>query len=163
VTTPAFDELLARLVAADVRFVVVGGLAVGAWGVVRGTEDVDIVPAPDRDNLDRLIGVLEDLGGRVEVEGRLLASESTATPIRAGDRALVRSELGTLDVLQGLPQLPRFADLELDAEQAEVVGVRVLVCSLGQLREMKRLAGRPRDLADLADLDAAHPDESAGD
>jgi hypothetical protein len=34
---PAFDELLRRLAEADVEFVVVGGLAVNAWGVVRGT------------------------------------------------------------------------------------------------------------------------------
>jgi len=30
---------------------VVGGLAVNAWGVVRGTKDVDVVVAPDIENL----------------------------------------------------------------------------------------------------------------
>ena len=42
-TGPALDELLGRLVASQVRFVLVGGLAVNAWRVVRGTTDVDIV------------------------------------------------------------------------------------------------------------------------
>ncbi|CAN5482822.1 hypothetical protein BH20ACT18_BH20ACT18_11380 [soil metagenome] len=41
---PAFDELLRRLAAANVQFVLIGGLALNAWGVVRGTRDVDIVP-----------------------------------------------------------------------------------------------------------------------
>jgi hypothetical protein len=36
-----------------------------------------------------------------------------------------------------------------------VLGVPVAVCSVGDLREMKRAAGRTRDLADLEDLDAA--------
>jgi hypothetical protein len=36
---PAFDELLRRLSTANVEFVVVGGLAVNAWGVVRGNKD----------------------------------------------------------------------------------------------------------------------------
>jgi hypothetical protein len=48
VTEPAFDELLRRLTAGEVRFVLVGGLAVNAWGVVRGTKHVDIVPDRDR-------------------------------------------------------------------------------------------------------------------
>jgi hypothetical protein len=37
-------ELLERLVEAEVRFVLVGGLAVNAWGYLRATRDVDVVP-----------------------------------------------------------------------------------------------------------------------
>jgi len=46
-------ELLERLVAAEVRFVVIGGLAVNAWGHVRATRDLDLVPAPDAANAGR--------------------------------------------------------------------------------------------------------------
>lgn len=38
----------------------VGGLAVGAWGHVRGTKDIDIVPDPERENLSRLLDALAD-------------------------------------------------------------------------------------------------------
>jgi predicted nucleotidyltransferase len=54
-------ELLARLVEADVRFVLVGGLAVNAWGYLRATRDVDFVPDPDPENLARLDAILKDL------------------------------------------------------------------------------------------------------
>jgi hypothetical protein len=37
-------ELLERLVRAEIRFVLVGGLVVNAWGYMRGTQDVDVVP-----------------------------------------------------------------------------------------------------------------------
>lgn len=47
-------ELLERLVRADVRFVLVGGLAVNAWGYMRATQDIDVVPDPSRENLARL-------------------------------------------------------------------------------------------------------------
>jgi hypothetical protein len=42
---PAFDELLRRLAGAGVEFVLVGGLALNAWGVVRGTKDVEDLDA----------------------------------------------------------------------------------------------------------------------
>jgi len=65
-SAPSFDQLLARLVQADVRFVVVGGLALGSWGVVRGTKDCDIVPDSAPENLDTLARVAVVLGGRVQ-------------------------------------------------------------------------------------------------
>jgi len=36
------------------------------------------------------------------------------------------------------------------------MGMTIAVCSLEDLRAMKRVAGRTRDLADLEDFDAAH-------
>jgi hypothetical protein len=45
----------------DVSVVVIGGVAVGAHGFVRGTEDLDVVPDPDPDNLKRLTEALETL------------------------------------------------------------------------------------------------------
>ena len=43
-------------------------LAVNAWGYVRATRDVDIVPDPSRENLERLDSLLKELGGKVDVE-----------------------------------------------------------------------------------------------
>jgi hypothetical protein len=54
VSAPSFDELLVRLVRGEVRFVLIGGLALGSWGVIRGTKDCDIVPDPAPENLERL-------------------------------------------------------------------------------------------------------------
>ena len=53
--------LLEALNAQGVRFVVIGGVAVGAHGYVRGTEDLDLVPDPDPANLDRLTEALAKL------------------------------------------------------------------------------------------------------
>jgi hypothetical protein len=99
-------ELLDRLVAAKVRFVIIGGLAVNAWGHVRGTHDVDLVPDPDRGNLERLSRVLEEAGGRVETAQGRLAASAIRTFLAAGDRTFVSTDLGPVDVLQGLPQIP---------------------------------------------------------
>jgi predicted nucleotidyltransferase len=148
-------ELLERLTAAEVRFVLVGGLAVNAWGYLRGTQDVDVVPDPDSANLEKLDSLLCELGGKVDVEGRLLTSDAISTFLRAGDRTLVRTELGQVDVLQGLSQVPAYEDLERQATDVEVNGLVVRVCSLGHLLEMKRASDRPRDRDDLEALEAA--------
>jgi hypothetical protein len=93
-------ELLERLVEANIRFVLVGGLAVNAWGYLRATRDVDVVPDSSTENLEKLDALLRELGGRVDVDGRLLASSAISTFLKTGDRTLVVTTLGRVDVLQ---------------------------------------------------------------
>ena len=160
VSRPArLRELIEQIAGADVDFVVVGGLAVNAWGHLRGTRDVDIVRNPDAGNLDRLTKVLERLGGRVEVAGGKLAAGVIGTFLKVGDRTLVATELGPVDVLQGLPQVPRYADLCADAVAVDLGGTVVRVCSLEALLAMKRASPRPRDREDVAALEEANRDD----
>lgn len=140
--TPALrlHELLRELSDAEIRFVLVGGLAVNAWGYLRTTQDVDVVPDPSAANLAKLDTVLRGLDGKVEVGGRLLAG----------------SAISTFHVLQGLPQIPPFAVLDEKATAVDMDGLVVRVCSLEHLIEMKRASNRPRDLDDLEALRAAN-------
>ena len=128
-TEAAFDQLLRRLSEANVELVLIGGLAVNAWGVVRGTKDVDIVVAPDIENLKRVAAVAAAINGHVQTGESFLSCQ----PSIAG----------------------RLASGEQVAIETEVLGVSVAVCSVEDLKAMKRAAGRTRDLADLEDLDAA--------
>jgi hypothetical protein len=158
-SAPLFDELLARLVQADVHFVVIGGLALGSWGVVRGTKDCDIVADPTVENLDRLAHLAAELGGHVQLGESLLGSErSIAALLRSGERALIATQLGDLDVVQGLEGVLPYSELRADAIDVQMAEVTIPICALEHLRMMKRAAGRPRDLVDLDDLAAAQPD-----
>lgn len=148
-------QLLERLTEAEIRFVLVGGLAVNAWGYLRATRDVDVVPDPSSENLAKLDSLLQELGGKVDVGGRLLDSSAISTFLKTGDRTLVITELGRVDVLQGLPQIPPFAVLDAEASEVDIEGLSVRVCSLGHLRAMKRASERPRDRDDLEALDVA--------
>lgn len=152
----AFDQLLRQLVDAEVRFVLVGGLAVAAWGVVRGTKDVDVVVAEDAANLRRLADVVVANNGRVQTGEALFGSAlSIAGVLAGGEQVPIETDLGRLDVVHGLEGVPPYEALRARAVEAEILGVTVPVCSLKDLREMKRAAGRTRDLADLEDLEAA--------
>ncbi|MGN6215538.1 MAG: nucleotidyltransferase [Solirubrobacterales bacterium] len=153
---PAFDELLRRLVAANAQFVIVGGLAVGTWGVVRGTKDVDVVLAPDSENLKRVAEVAVAANGHVQQDEPLLGTPiSIASALASGEQVMIETDLGRLDVVHGLEGVPPYGELRARATEADVLGVTVAVCSLEDLKAMKRAAGRTRDLADLEDLEAA--------
>jgi predicted nucleotidyltransferase len=154
--------LLVRLSEADIRFVLVGGLAVNAWGYLRGTRDVDFVPDPSPENLAKLDTLLRELGGKVDVGGQLLDANSISTFLRTGDRTLVATDLGQVDVLQGLPQVPSFAALDEKAKDVDLDGLLVRVCSLEHLIEMKRSSNRDRDRDDVEALEAAHGDDREG-
>ena len=58
------DDLLLTLTNAQVEFVVIGGIAVGVHGFVRATKDLDIVPDPSPENLERLAHVLVEIGAQ---------------------------------------------------------------------------------------------------
>ena len=148
-------QLLERLVEAEISFVLVGGLAVNAWGYLRATRDIDVVPRPDAENLAKLDGALKDIGGKVEVDDGLLDSNAISIFLRTGDRTLVVTDLGRVDILQGLPQIPSFAALDAQAVDVDMDGLAVRVCSLSHLLEMKRASERPRDRDDLEALEAA--------
>lgn len=154
--------LLGRLREAEIDFVLVGGLAVNAWGYLRATRDVDLVPDPAPENLARLEALLVALGGKVEVGERLLESSAIRTFLRTGDRTLVLTDLGRIDVLQGLPQVPSFATLDEGASEVDVDGLTFKVCSLDDLLMMKRASDRPRDREDLQALEAAREGREPG-
>ena len=137
------------------EFVLIGGLAVNAWGVVRGTKDMDIVVAPDTENLKRVAGVAVAIHGHVQTgESFFSTPPSIAAQLASGERVAIETELGQLDVVQGLDGVPPYDELRARASQAEVLGIKVFVCSIEDLKAMKLAAGRTRDQADLEDLDA---------
>jgi hypothetical protein len=57
-----FEKLLAALTRAEVRYLVVGGVACVLNGFVRTTEDVDLLVDPDPENVRKLLGALSGFG-----------------------------------------------------------------------------------------------------
>ncbi len=157
--------LLRHLHEAGVEYVVIGGLAVIAHGVQRFTNDLDICPAPEPENLRRLAALLEALDARQLGVGDFAEDEFPFDPRRpeelaeGGNFRLVTAS-GVLDLMQWIPGMPEhhaYPALTADAVEGTAFGLPIKVCSLEHLRTMKRAADRPRDRQDLADLEAARP------
>ena len=96
-------SLLETLNTAGIRFVVIGGVAVGAHGYVRGTEDLDLVPDPDPGNLSRLTKALTDLESTLPtVAERPFEANKDAGVIRRGGNVTAMTRFGGLDIVQHL-------------------------------------------------------------
>ena len=150
------QEILQRLVDADVQFIVIGGLAAQAHGSTSLTRDLDICFARDRANLDRLSAVLQDLAA---IRRGLPADAPRMPPL--DPRTLRAGSLFTLETRFGPFYLLAQPDPELDyetllraSEEAEIGGVRVRFAGLDDLVAMKRAAGRPKDRVELEILGA---------
>ncbi len=145
--------LLATLHGHEVRFVVIGGVAVGAHGYLRSTEDLDLVPDPDAANLKLLAVALEELDSTMPtVEGRPFDPDKDGAVILRGGNVTADTKFGGLDVVQRLRGVPAYSELAQDAVESELLGIPVRVCSLGRLREMKQGLGRTQDQVDLENL-----------
>jgi hypothetical protein len=156
---PAFEpeRVVAALNADGVAYIIVGGLALGAHGVIRATRDLDLVPDPAPDNIERLAGCLTSLGGEHPISGAL-----TGTTLARRVSFKVRTRHGEVQVLDRMPGVPPFAHLRAGRLLVEIApGVEAPICSLEDLRAMKRAAGRPRDEVDLAELAELHGADEA--
>ncbi|NJD27095.1 MAG: hypothetical protein FIA92_02220 [Chloroflexi bacterium] len=150
------DELLHRLVAAGVRFVVIGGLAAQAHGSPSLTADLDIVPSWDRENLRRVADVLGDVAA---IRHGVAPGSPPLPPLdertlHAGAVFTLTTRFGRLDLLASPDPGLDFERLAAGARTGEVDGVRVAIASLDDLIEMKRAAGRPKDRVELEILGA---------
>ena len=145
--------LLAALHEHEVRFVVIGGVAVGAHGFLRSTEDLDLVPDPDPANLKLLTAALDALDSTMPtVEGRAFDPDKDGAVILRGGNVTADTRFGGLDVVQLLRGVPAYSELAEDAVESNLLGVPVLVCSLARLRAMKRSLRRAQDRVDLENL-----------
>jgi hypothetical protein len=155
------EGLLAALDAAGVRFVVIGGFAVGAHGYPRATKYLDIVPDPDPENLKRLASALNDLDSSVLGVEEFSAEEVVqpdAAGLAMGGNFVLATSHGRLDIMQIVGPDLEYADLESAGVEDEVFGHRVRFCGFDHLVEMKEAAGRPEDDIDLQRLRESRDD-----
>jgi hypothetical protein len=147
-----FRELLETLSKADVRFVVIGGVALVLRGSVRLTVDLDICYARDAANLRRLAGALAPHRPRLRGAPDGLPFIWDAQTLRSGLNFTLKTDLGDLDVLGEVTGLGGYDAVATFASEQDVVGLRLAVLSLDGLERAKRAAGRVKDLLDLEEI-----------
>jgi hypothetical protein len=144
---PAFDPIegLRALVDHGVRFVLIGGYAAALRGSPMMTGDVDICPARDRENLQRLAEALRSLDARLRAAPADAPFVLDGRTLEAGDHFTFATDAGPIDSLGTPAGTDGFADLDASASDEDLDGLVVRVASLDDLIRMKRAADRPQD------------------
>jgi len=143
-----FRGLLQALLRHGVDFFVVGGVAAQLEGAPIVTFDLDILYDKTPENLDRLLGVLQELKARYRdpagrhIEPDLVRLETMRTH-------LLLTELGALDVLSQIGAGRTYRDLAGRTVLYELGEDRVRVLELAAVIESKEQANRDKDRAVL--------------
>ena len=141
---PDFKEFLQLLNSYEIRYLIIGGYAVGYHGYPRATGDLDIWVAVERQNADKLASALQEFGfDSPEVSPELFLEENKV--VRMG-LPPVRIELVT--TISGVS----FEDCYAERIQDSLEDIPVNLISLQRLKENKRASGRYKDLNDLENL-----------
>ena len=148
------EPMLRALVARGVDFVVIGGIAAVLHGSARLTYDLDLCFAPDPVNLSALGDVLVALDARLRGVDDPVPFVPDAATLRRIEVLTLTTRLGDLDVLARPAGAPSYEGLRRRAERYDLGDFSVLVASVEDLIAMKRAAGRPKDVADVAELEA---------
>jgi hypothetical protein len=157
-TESDFDLVFAALAGRNVRYLVVGGVAVVLHGVPRFTADIDIVLALDEANVLAALNALAELAYRPRAPVPLSSfADPSLRRQWADEKGLVVFGLWSPDhpateidlfIEQPLPFEEAFAR----ATWADLGENRVPVASIADLIELKRRVDRPKDREDIERL-----------
>jgi hypothetical protein len=148
-------ELIAVLARHEVDYVVIGGVATQVHGHRRTTMDLDLTPDPSPQNLQRLAAALAEL----EARPRDARHEQAEIPVSAPERLAIAAVVpplltrhGQIHILKEPKGARGFDEMRERALVVDLDGSEVAIVSLDDLIRMKRAAGRPADLDDIATL-----------
>jgi hypothetical protein len=143
-----FRDLLASLLEAGARFLVVGAHALAVHGVPRATGDLDVWIDRDPTNVERVWTALTRFGAPVAALGirqQDLAAADTVVQIGTPPRRI--------DILTQISGVD-FEEAWASRAVRKVVGLSIPFLGREKLLQNKRATGRLKDLADLEALGA---------
>jgi hypothetical protein len=155
----SFDAIVRALNKAEVPFLIVGGIAVIHHGYGRLTQDVDMVIRLEKEIIERAFSALKRIGYQPVVP-------VTAAEFAHPERRQQWHREKNMRVLRFWSDQHRETPLDVFINepfdfkhefagadvQESASGLPVRIVSLATLLKMKRLAGRPQDLADIDEI-----------
>jgi hypothetical protein len=153
-----YEDIFRVLYEEDVRYLIVGGMAVNLYGYVRMTVDLDIMVDLNEGNLQKLIKAMERLNYQPRVPVKPIDFTSSIK------RETWIKEKGAvvftfIDLTDPIKHIDIFLKNPVDFEKAyqsrkilQLKGIPISLIDIDDLIELKRLSGRPRDLEDIHHL-----------
>ena len=141
---PDFKEFLKLLKGYNVRYLLIGGYAVGYHGYPRATADMDIWVAIHPDNANNIVSVLKEFG---------FAAPELAPQLFLKEKQIIR--MGVPPVMLEICTSISGVEFNTCYEKrivTELDGVEVNLISLNDLKANKKASGRSKDITDLEKL-----------
>jgi len=154
-----YEEVFRKLGERKIRYAVAGGIALVLHGAVRFTADLDLIVELSADNLTKFITAMNELGCKPRLP---VKAEDFADPLKRENWIAEKGmevftfyhpkrQISQIDVFVREPL--RFEDIEKELVWIKARDVVIPVVSLTHLKMLKRIAGRPQDLADIEALE----------
>ena len=139
-----FKEFLKSLNSNHVEYLLIGGYAVGIYGHIRATNDLDVWVGINPENAPRIERALREFG---------FAATALTADLFLARNNVVRMGVPPIriEILTSISGV-QFESCYAEKKMIQVEEILVPVISLARLRENKAASGRAKDLADLESL-----------
>lgn len=139
-----FKELLESLNANNVRYLLIGGYAVGIYGYSRSTNDIDIFVSDKRENVLRLLKALADFG---------FTDPTLSEDVLSEERSMIEMGIEPMKVqILNFADGLNFEDCYARKNPVTIEDIIVDTVSKDDLVKNKTATGRHKDLADVERL-----------
>jgi hypothetical protein len=136
-----------------VRYIVIGAVAAIAQGYPLTTNDLDVTPDPEPDNIARLVPALQELDAKLRTPTEPVAFPIDAKMIAGVQSWTLATSEGALDLVFVPAGTGGYEDLHREALTLDLgTGSPTLVASVRDVIRMKEAANRLKDQAQLPAL-----------
>jgi hypothetical protein len=143
--TQDMKELIEAFENNGVQYVLVGGYAVNYYGYVRSTQDIDFLVMPSPENARNVMKALAEFGfGGAGIPQEYFEREGTAVHL-----GVEPNRIDLLTHLKGVSNDTVFRN----KQRVELSGILLNIIAYSDLLAAKRHSERPRDLADVDELE----------
>ena len=149
-----FEAMLAALVARDIRFVLVGGVAATVHGSARFTNDLDLCYDAAPDNVERLVTLLAEWTAYPRGVEPGLPFILDARTFRTTPLLTLTSSMGAIDLLDQVQGVGDYRAAYAQSEPVQVGNVEFRTLTLEALIASKQAIRRKKDLEHLIELEA---------
>ena len=141
-----FRDMLSALLDAHAEFLLVGAYALAVHGVPRATGDMDLLLRPSSENAARVMTALQHFGAPLFD----LSQDDLQQPDTVFQIGLAPRRIDLLTSIDGVD----FEEAWRERIETTVEGLVIQVIGQQHLIQNKRAVGRPKDMADVAWLEA---------
>jgi predicted nucleotidyltransferase len=137
----------------EVKFVIIGGVAINLHSSAYVTEDFDFCFSRERENLKRIVKALAFFRPRLRGFPKDLPFVWDEQTLLGGTNFTPETEIGDIDLLGEVKGIGNYSDVEKESTIMSLFGFDIKVFSIEGLIKAKRAAGRTKDLLVLPELE----------